>query len=190
MKSTHIAAAAALVGLVAGLGLGLSFATPGVNLTSTTTVDMTVLQNSVLVSDPSPYFATHLSKTVSMAGVSDGYTIDVGQSAFRLVVPSNIETRTTQHSGTTTVVTVTADYQCGISLGQRMFFDAKLPDNMTARLDYCLILNNAVQLAQRSGNLSMGWSLWQIPLGTYPVVALHMSGTGEQVGLVELWSSD
>lgn len=170
---------------MAGLGLGLGIAAPGAGSTVTTTVQ----QSSILVSDPSPYFPSHLSKTVDMSGVSDGDVIGVGLAGFSLSIPSNIETWTTQHGGTSTVVTATVDYQCGVSLGQRVFFDAKLPNAMVVRLDYCLVLNNAVETAQRSGNVSMNWSLWQVTLGTYPVVALHLSGTGGHVDQVELWSS-
>jgi hypothetical protein len=185
MRALHAGAGAVAIGLIIGFGLGIAIA-PGTIQTVTTTVP----QNSLLVSDPTPYFPSgHVSNTVNMSRISNGDVVDVGQAEFLLVIPSNIETRTTQFGGTTTVITVTAEYQCGISLGQRMFFDAKLPGNMTVRLDYCLILNSAVQAMQKSGNFSTNWSLWEITVATHPTVALHTSGTGEHVESVELWSS-
>jgi hypothetical protein len=185
MRDLYAGAGAVAIALIIGFGVGVVVA-PGTAHTVTTIVP----QNSLLVSDPAPYFPSgHVSNTVNMSRTSNGDVVDVGQTEFFLVIPTNIETRTTQFGGTTTVVTVTAEYQCGISLGQRMFFDANLPSNMTVRLDYCLILNSAVQTMQRSGDFSMSWSLWEITVATYPTVALHMFGTGEHVESVELWSS-
>jgi hypothetical protein len=115
--------------------------------------------------------------------------VTIGQTNFRLELPSNIETRTTTLNGVSTVITVTADYQCGVSLGARRVFHVQLQNGNEMKLDYCLVLNNAVQIMQRSNNMSMMWSFWQISLNTSPTVAIHMTGIGEDVHQIELWVS-
>ena len=158
--------------------------------TSVVTVTTSVTERSVLVADPIPYFPTgYYSQIINFSLTHNGSSVTVGVTTFRYYIPANLETRTTTISGVTTIINVTVDYQCGISLGQRLFFFAQLQNGNEFRLDYCLLLNNAVQMAQRSNNFSMTWSLWQISLNTLPTVAIHMEGTGIDVGVVELWVS-
>lgn len=185
MKNRLIAAVTVVIGLIAvsGLYYGLSSLQIG---TSTTTVT----QSSILTSDPMPYFPTgYSSKLLNLSTLSDGTMINVGPIAFRVELPSSIETRTTSTNGVTTTITVTADYQCGVSLGAREFFHAQFPNGADMKLDYCLVLNTAEQVTQRYQNMSMNWNLWQISLNTYPTVALHMRGSGENVASAELWVS-
>ena len=175
----------ALTTLLAGMGLGVILGLSTVQREASQTI--TVSQSTDLVTDPTPYFpAGYDSKTVNFSNASNGDLITAGKIDFRLVIPSNIETRTTTIGGSKTTITITADYQCGISFGRRIFFDALFSNNVTVRLDYCLILNNAIQVMLHTHNMSAAWSLWQISLNTSPTVALHMMGSGERVTLVEL----
>lgn len=178
----------AITTLLAGMGLGVILGLSSVQREAGHTI--TVSQTTVLVTDPTPYFtAGYNSKIVNFQNASNGDLIAVGEIDFRLVIPSNIETRTTTIGGSTTTITITADYQCGISFGRRIFFDSLFSNNVTVRLDYCLILNNAIQVMLRTHNMSATWNLWQISINTYPTVALHMMGSGERVTLVELMVS-
>lgn len=187
MKNRVIVTVIVVVGLiaVAGTSVYLALIQNGVS-TSTTTLT----QSSILTSDPTPYFpAGYETKVLNFSGLSNGTMINVDQIPFWVEFPSNLETRTTTINGVSTTITITADYQCGVSLGQRKFFHAELPYNHEMKLDYCLVLNTAVQLALHSQNMSMNWSLWQVSLNTYPTVALHMIGSGENVASAELWVS-
>ena len=187
MKNSVIAAVIVVVALIAVAGSGVYYGIfNSVSGTSTTTVT----QSSILTSDATPFFPTgYASKQVNFSGLSNGSVITVDQIPFWVEFPSNLETRTTTINGVSTTITVTADYQCGVSLGQRRFFHAQFPNGQEMKLDYCLVLNTAVQIAMRSNNMSMTWSIWQISLNTYPTVALHMIGTGENVASAELWVS-
>lgn len=185
MNNRIIAGVFVIVALIAIAGVGVYYSLPQ-NGVSTKTVS----QSSILASDPTPYFPTgYESKVLNLASLANGNGISVAQIPFRVEFPSNIETRTTTINGASTTITVTADYQCGVSLGQRKFFHAQLPNGNEMKLDYCLVLNTAVQIAQRNQNMSMNWNLWQISLNTYPTVALHMRGSGENVQSAELWVS-
>ena len=185
MKLVAVITLVALITLFAGIGLGVILGLSSVQREASQTI--TVFQSTILVTNPTPYLPTsYNSKVVNFSNVSNGDFITVGTTDFQLVIPSNLETRTTTLGGNTTTITITADYQCGISLGQRIFFDAALSSKVTARLDYCLILNTAVQIMLRTHNMSATWSFWQISLNTSPTVALHMTGNGEKVTLVEL----
>ena len=185
MKNRVIVAAVAIVALIAIASTGVYYSS-----FQSGTSTATVTQNSILASDPTPYFPTgYESKTLNLSSLANGNVISVAQIPFQVEFPSNIETRTTAINGSSTTITVTADYQCGISLGQRKFFHAQLPNGNDMKLDYCLILNTAVGMAERSQNMSMSWNLWQISLNTYPTVALHMRGAGENVVSAELWVS-
>lgn len=189
MRSITVIISAIALALIVGLGAGLLLGSQIIQPSSVTHT-ITISQVSILVNDPYPYFPTgYNSKLVNLSQLSNGDLLSIGSVTFQLDYPSNLETMTTSIGGTSTVITVTADYQCGISLGQRIFFYAKFANAAEAKLDYCLILNNAVQIAQRTGNLSTSWNLWQIPLNTSPTVALHMTGNGEHVTLIELWTS-
>ncbi|MCL5067711.1 MAG: hypothetical protein M1368_05080 [Thaumarchaeota archaeon] len=186
MKNRNAAGVVAVVSVIVVASITLYYATvPATQRTVTTTV--TINERSLLTADPEPYFPIgYNSERVNLTNLQNGTNVIVGVTNFRFSIPSNIETRTTTIGGVSTVITVTADYQCGISLGQRLFFFAQLQNGNEFRLDYCLLLNYGVQLAQRSNNLSMIWSLWQISLNTSPTVSIHMVGMGESVNLVEL----
>lgn len=186
MKNRVIAAVVVVVGLVAAAGTGAYF---GLFQNGVSTSTTTLTQSSILVSDPTTFFPTGYESSVLNFGLSNGTLITVAQIPFWVEFPSNLETRTTTINGVSTTITVTADYQCGISLGQRKFFHAQFPNGQEMKLDYCLVLNTAVQMAMRSDNMSIIWSLWQISLNTYPTVALHIIGTGENVASAELWVS-
>lgn len=184
MKNRVIAAVIVVVALIAVVGTSVYFDLSQNGISTSTTI---LTQSSILTSDPTPYFPTgYESKVLNFSELYNGTVINVGQIPFWVEFPSNLETRTTTINGVSTTITVTADYQCGVSLGQRKFFHAELPNNQEMKLDYCLVLNAAVQSALHSKNMSMIWNLWQVSLNTYPTVALHMSGYGENVASAEL----
>ncbi len=149
---------------------------------------------SVVASDPSTYFPNgYYSQVVNFSLTHDGDAIVVGNVSFLYVTPSNLETRTMAPGGagnaTSAVAVVTADYQCGTSMGQQRFFFAQVLDGGTAnavKLDYCLLLNTAIANGAHQGGVASPWDLWQISTGIAPTVAIHMTGTGESVSLVEL----
>ncbi len=154
---------------------------------STSDRTTTAAYDYVFTNDSSPYFANgYYLRAVSPSEMFDGDTVVVGPTSFRFELPSNIELGTSTTGGTTTVVTTIMDYQCGISLGSRKFFRAHLADGSDFMLDYCLVLNTAIQRIGYA-NSDPPWNLWQISKGTIPIVAIHMSGKGESVSLVELW---
>lgn len=182
MKNVAGAVAVASVIVVSSIALYYA-AVPATQRTVTTTVT----ERSILTSDPTPYFPIgYYSTLVNFSELQNGSDLVVGGTTFRFAIPSNIELRTTTVGGISTVITVTADYQCGISLGQRLFFFAQLTNNNEFRLDYCLLLNNAAQMMQQSNNFSMTWSLWQISINTSPTVAIHMEGAGIDAPIVQL----
>ena len=155
----NIIAAAAVVGLIAVVSIGLYFAIPNFqqqsSMIETTTITSRERESerSILVTVPSSHFPTgYASKVVNLSILSNGDKVTVGQTNFWLEIPSNLETRTTTINGMSTVITITVDYLCGNSLGQREFFNAGLANGDDFRLDCCLILNNAVQTIMRSNN--------------------------------------
>lgn len=189
MKTQNAIALVLIVIIIALAGVMLYFATIPTSY-HVTTITTNVTERSVLTTSPTPYFPIgYYSEVINFSAINNGSNITVGGTTFRFSIPSNIETRTTTIGGVSTIITVTADYQCGISLGQRLFFFAQLSNDSEFRLDYCLLLNNAAQEMQRSNNFSMTWSLWQISLNTSPTVAIHMRGMGIDVVVVELWVS-
>ncbi len=167
------------------------FNPPATESSSTTS---TGNQSFIVTSDPSPYFSNgYYSHVVNFSRTNPGDVIVVANFSFLYVRPTNLETRTmTMGMGndkTTTAVVVTADYQCGTSMGQRQFFFVQpvYGGSGTAyRLDYCLLLNTAISQGAYQGGVAQSWDLWQISMGDGPTVALHMTGSGEYVSSVEL----
>jgi hypothetical protein len=172
--------------ILAAVALALSRTSP---IPSTSTRGSAVIVEGpgyVVTGDPSLYFPSgYYSQNVSLGGLGDGGSVTVGQTTFRLEVPSNLVTSTTVVGGVSTTVVVTVDYQCGQSVGQRFFFHARLANGSDFILDYCLVLNQAASGFEAAG-APQQWSLWQISLGTAPIVAIHMEGTGDNVSTVEL----
>ncbi|HKT22113.1 MAG TPA: hypothetical protein VJR06_05860 [Nitrososphaerales archaeon] len=148
----------------------------------------------VVTADASTYFPHgYISHVMNFTATRSGDGVVVGNYSFLYVTPSNLETRTmsvgTSGQSSTTVVVVTAEYQCGVSLGQRrLFFAQPLASgvNATFRLDYCLLVNTAIAQGALQGGVARAWDLWQVSAGSTPAVALHMTGSGEGVSLVEL----
>lgn len=150
----------------------------------------TATNSYVVTSGPSPYFPNgYESLPVNFSSIRDGDVLVVGATSIRYYLPSNLESRTTTVSSTVTTITTTADYQCGNSLGQRRFFEARLVNGSEFQLDYCLVLNSAIAQGAYRSSTAHSWSLWQISGGTAPIVAIHMSGQGEYVDVTELWVS-
>jgi hypothetical protein len=144
----------------------------------------------LVVSSPSTYFPNgYYSHEVNFSLTHSGDAIVIGNVSFLYLTPSNLEMRTTTRATgntTTTVAVVTADYQCGTSLGQRQFFFAQLSGNSTVKLDYCLVLNTATAQSYPRGS-PHAWALAQVSTGTSPLVAIYLAGTWDRVYLVELW---
>ena len=176
----------AIILLLIITGVALYYSTNG----SPVTVTTTLFQSFVLTGDPTPYFLSgYYAKPVVFSELNYGSNVTVGNTTFQYIVPSNLETRTTTITGVSTVITITADYQCGTSLGQRRYFLANLPGGNVVKLDYCLVLNEAACEMQQSNNFTKSWSIWQVSVGTYPTVAIHLAGLGLDPSLVELWVS-
>ncbi|MDG6998114.1 MAG: hypothetical protein JRN15_03260 [Nitrososphaerota archaeon] len=178
-----------VVVLIAMTGIALYYSTTNAS-PNTITITTTSYQGSILTADPFQYFNTgYYTEPVDISRLSDGNNLTVGDTTFQYIVPSNLETRTTTITGVSTVITITADYQCGTSLGQRRYFLANLPGGNVVKLDYCLVLNEAACEMQQSNNFTKSWSIWQVSVGTYPTVAIHLAGLGLDPSLVELWVS-
>ncbi len=142
----------------------------------------------VITSDPAAYFPHgYYSHAVNFSQIANGDSIAVGNASFLYEIPSNLETRTTTTGGTTTTIVVTAEYQCGTSLGQRLFFYAVLGNETGFKLDYCMVLNTAIAQGAYRSSTAQSWSLWEISANAAPRVAIHMEGSGEYVSVVELW---
>lgn len=147
----------------------------------------------VVTSDVSGLFPRgYYSHAVNFSLTHSGDAVVVAGYSFLYTVPTNLETRTmtvgTGSSTSVTTVVVTADYQCGSSLGQRRFFFAHAigsQNSTTYALDYCLLLNSAVAQGALQGGVPHPWDLWEV-VPSSPLVAIHMSGTGEHASLVEL----
>lgn len=148
----------------------------------------------VVTGNASGYFpAGYSSHVMNFSATRSGDVVVVGNYSFLYITPSNLETRTMQvgasGQSSTTVVVVTAEYQCGASLGQRRLFFAQPTasgGNTTFRLDYCLLVNTAIAQGALQGGVPRAWDLWQVTAGATPAAALHMTGSGEYVSLVEL----
>lgn len=147
---------------------------------------------AVVTSDSSGAFPRgYYSHTVNFSLTHSGDAIVLEGYSFIYSVPTNLETRTltigTGAQASTTVAVVTADYQCGSSLGQRRFFfvQAMGSQGVTYTLDYCLLLNSAIAQGALQGGVAHPWDLWEVAPSS-PSVAIHMAGTGEHVSLVEL----
>lgn len=186
-RDAQVRLAVLAVAVVAGLSLGavvFALYLPAVPSS---------LEGAVVTSDGAMYFAGgYYSHRVNFSLTHSGDVIQLGPYSFLYTTPTNLETRTmTVGSGgaaTTTVAVVTADYQCGTSLGQRRFFFVQGlggADGPAYTLDYCLVLNTAVAQGAVQGGVAHPWDIWQIAPSS-PAVAIHMSGTGESVSLVEL----
>ena len=176
--------------IVAAVGFFLVVQQPGA-LDSTTT---TMGSEPVVTSAYSNYFPNgYNSQLVNFSSTHSGDVIMVGNVSFLYVTPSNLETRTMTvgptTNPTTTVAVVTADYQCGVSMGQQRVFFAQLPaghKGEAVKLDYCLVLNTAIAQGAYAGGVAHPWDLWEVSTGLGTTVAVHMTGSGEQVSLVEL----
>lgn len=152
---------------------------------------------SVVTSDPSELFPHgYYSHAVNFSLTHSGDVVVIGGYSFLYAVPTNLETRTmtlgTGSQSSTTLGVVTADYQCGSSLGQRRFFFAQAlgaQNSTTYAFDYCLLLNTAIARGALQGGVPHPWDLWEVAPSS-PPVAIHMVGTGEQVSLVELCVSE
>jgi len=146
----------------------------------------------LITSNASSFFLRgYYSHEVNFSLTHSGEVIVLGNVSFFYVIPSNLETRTmtatTGRNATTTVAVVTAEYQCGISLGQRRFFFAQFgSSSATVRLDYCAVLNEALNQQNPRGSTD-GWALWQVSRDSTPPVALYMAGHGESVNHTALW---
>jgi hypothetical protein len=159
-------------------------------LTGSTSTASTRSNSYVVTSDPSRYFPSgYDSVQVNFSSIRNGDVLTVGVTPVRYYVPSNLETRTTTVSSTATTITVTADYQCGTSMGQRRFFEARLANGDDFQLDYCLVLNTAIAQGAYKSGVPQSWSLWEVSMGTTPIVAIHLAGNGETVNATELWGS-
>ena len=149
---------------------------------------------SVVTSNTSGYFPHgYNSHEVNFSLTHSGDLIVVGNASFLYVSPTNLETRSMavgpSASATTTIAVVTADYQCGTSMGQQRVFFVQMLNrdaNSASKLDYCLILNTAISQGAYQGGVAHSWELWQVSTALGPAVALHMTGSGEDVSLVEL----
>lgn len=140
----------------------------------------------VVTGDPSLYFpAGYYSQNVSLDELGQGGNATVGGTTFSLEIPSNLVTSATVIGGVSTTVVVTEDFQCGQSIGQRFYFHARLNNGSDFVLDYCLVLNQAAKGFEAPG-APQQWSLWEVSLGTDPIVAIHMEGVGGGVSSVEL----
>lgn len=176
--------------LVAATGLVLSLpylAAPAGYSTSTAGDGLVITPNS------STFFPTgYYSHEVNFSFTHSGDAIVLGNVSFLFVTPSNLETRTFAESGggnaTTTVAVVTADYQCGTSLGQQRYFFAHFNGGRTGtvRLDYCAVLNAALTQSYPRGS-SHAWALLQVSRDASPHVALYMAGQWDNVYHVALW---
>ena len=148
----------------------------------------------VVTADAAAYFPDgYDSHVVNFSVTHSGDAVVVRNYSFLYVTPSNLETRTitigASGQTTTTVVVVTAEYQCGVSIGQRrLFFVQPLVSggNTTLKFDYCLVVNAAIAQGALQGGAAKAWDLWQVSAETTPAVAVHMAGIGEDVSLVEL----
>ena len=107
------AAKAAMAMVVAILVLAV-VAALAVFVLSPNSTTSTSTSSYAVTSDPSPYFPNgYDSVSVNFSGIHNGDVLTVGSTSIRYYIPSNLETRTTTISSTTTTITVTADYQCG-----------------------------------------------------------------------------
>lgn len=137
----------------------------------------------LITSNGSSFFPRgYYAHQVNFSLTHSGEVIVLGNVSFLYVAPSNLETRTmtvsTGQNATTTVAVVTAEYQCGISLGQRRFFFAQFGSSpATVRLDFCAVLNEALN-QQNPRGATDGWALWQVSRDSTPPVALYMAGHG------------
>lgn len=134
----------------------------------------------------------YLSHEVNLSLTHSGDTIVLGNVSFLYFTPSNIETLTMTRiaagNTTTSVAVVTADYQCGTSMGQRRFFFAQFNGGnaATVRLDYCAVLNAALAQDYPRGS-PHAWVLWQVSEDSSPAIALYMAGQWDNVTHVALW---
>ena len=87
LKSQIAIAIAILATLLAGIGTGFYFGGLGVSPDFGVTTT-TLSQNSILVSNPVPYFPTgYISKLVNFTNVSNGEPVTVGSMNFQLNYP-------------------------------------------------------------------------------------------------------
>lgn len=183
-RASLLAAVAVSAAIVAVAALGILSSIPTSNVDDGSTVQGAY----VVTPDGSTYFAGgYYSRALNFSQIANGDSLTVGSTSFRYDRPSNLETRTTTTGGATTTIVVTAEYQCGISLGARIFFYARLDNGTEFKLDYCLVLNTAIAHGAYQSSTAQRWSLWEVSENTTPVVAIHMQGKGEQVSAVELW---
>jgi hypothetical protein len=181
--STVVLAVALIVGLALSAGFVAYYLLPS---SSTSTTGSQASSNYVLTDSPAEYFPNgYYVKLVNLSEMRQGTAVVVGSTPIRLEQPLNLEVKTSVIGGTTSVITMTVDYQCGTSMGGRMFFHAQLADGSDYALSYCLVLNSEV--ASAGWSPSSTWNLWQVSRSTAPTLALHMSGQGEQVTAIELW---
>jgi hypothetical protein len=157
------------------------------------TTTITAAGGTIVTSDASGYFPNgYHAHVLNFSSTHSGDVIVMGNVSFLYVTPTNLETRTMtvgSTGATTKVVVVTADYQCGTSMGQQRFFYAQMLNGGSGnaiKLDFCLVLNTAIAQGAYQGGVAHPWALWQLSTGTNPTVGVHMAGSGEDVSLVEL----
>ena len=192
VATAHIALISVAVIIVAAVGFFFLVGQPQAAADSTTT--KTMAGEPVVTPAYSAYFPNgYYSHVVNLSSTHSGDVIMVGNVSFLYVIPTNLETRSMTvgpaGSATTTVAVVTADYQCGVSMGQQRVFFAQPLNGASGdalKLDYCLVLNTAISQGAYAGGTAHSWDLWEISTGLGTTVAIHMTGSGEQVSLVEL----
>lgn len=179
---------AALVVAATGLVFSLPYLAAPAGDSTSPAGDRLVITPNFPIFFPGGYY----SHVVNFTFTHSGDAIVLGNVSFLYVIPSNLETRTITESGggnaTTTVAVVTADYQCGTSLGQQRFFFAHFNgrNTRTVRLDYCAVLNAALTQSYPRGS-PHAWALLQVSRDTSPRVALYMAGQWDNVYHVALW---